>query len=206
VNAGGTAQFTATVTGATNTAVDWTATGGSITQTGLYTAGSSAGTFTVTATSVEDPTVSASATVTIAASPCYVGHWTVTVTSRSPNISPTAVLPGEFTISTTGPALDLTGYPLVWFWSSPQNDNPMKGPYVGSDLGGLRHVNFNGEFPGAAISAALSADCNHITGTWSTPWFAFSPTAWFTFHGDTRVAPGRRKGLHDGPAEARSDR
>lgn len=62
-----TQQFTATVSNSTNQNVTWTATGGSITSSGLYRAGSSAGTFKVTATSEADPTVSASATVNISA-------------------------------------------------------------------------------------------------------------------------------------------
>jgi hypothetical protein len=65
LTAGATRQFTAAVANATNTGVTWSATGGTITQAGLYTAGSAPGTFTVTATSVEDPSRSASATVTI---------------------------------------------------------------------------------------------------------------------------------------------
>jgi hypothetical protein len=64
LNPGGTFQFTATVTGSTNTAVTWTATGGMV-NSGLYTAGATTGVFSVTATSVADPTKSASSTVTI---------------------------------------------------------------------------------------------------------------------------------------------
>src|ERR1700756_917830 len=55
-----TQQFTATITGASNTAVGWSATGGTISSTGMYTAPSTAGSFVVTATSMADPTVSAS--------------------------------------------------------------------------------------------------------------------------------------------------
>ncbi|HTS31427.1 MAG TPA: Ig-like domain-containing protein, partial [Bryobacteraceae bacterium] len=62
---GGTLQFTATVTGLANANVNWTATGGSISTSGLYTAGNAAGTFTVTATSVQDTTKSASTSVTV---------------------------------------------------------------------------------------------------------------------------------------------
>jgi hypothetical protein len=62
---GGTAQFTDTVTGATNQAVTRSATGGTITQSGLYTAGSTPGAYSVTAQSVQDPTATESATVTI---------------------------------------------------------------------------------------------------------------------------------------------
>jgi lysophospholipase L1-like esterase len=61
-------QFTATVTGAANQAVTWTATGGTITPDGLYTAGETPGFYTVTATSDEDPSASATGSVTITSS------------------------------------------------------------------------------------------------------------------------------------------
>jgi hypothetical protein len=62
---GATQQFSATVTGTSNTSVSWTATGGTITSAGLYTAGATPGSFTVTGTSAQDATKSASSTVTI---------------------------------------------------------------------------------------------------------------------------------------------
>ncbi|MDR1841715.1 MAG: S8 family serine peptidase, partial [Holophagales bacterium] len=63
---GGAQTFNATVTGGTgNTAVVWSATGGTITQSGLYTAPNAPGTYTVTATSVEDNTKSDTATVIV---------------------------------------------------------------------------------------------------------------------------------------------
>jgi DNA-binding beta-propeller fold protein YncE len=60
--------FTASVSGSSNQTVTWTVSGvGTIdSSTGLYTAPATAGTATVTATSVADPTESANATVTIA--------------------------------------------------------------------------------------------------------------------------------------------
>ena len=58
-------QFTSTVSGTTNTAVTWTASGGTVSTNGQYTAPSSAGTYTVTATSAADYTKSASAVVTV---------------------------------------------------------------------------------------------------------------------------------------------
>ena len=64
---GASKQFTATVTGSSNTAVTWTATGGTISSSGLFVAGSSAGSFAVTATSAADQTKSANAPVTISA-------------------------------------------------------------------------------------------------------------------------------------------
>ena len=62
---GGTQQFTATVTGSSNTAVTWSATGGTVSSSGLYTAPATAGTYSVTATSQANSTKSASATVTV---------------------------------------------------------------------------------------------------------------------------------------------
>ncbi len=64
---GGTQQFTGSVTGTSNTGVTWSASGGTISSTGLYTAGSAAGSYTVTATSVADSSKSAQAQVTVAA-------------------------------------------------------------------------------------------------------------------------------------------
>jgi len=64
---GASQQFSASVTGSSNTAVTWSATGGTISPTGLYVAGSTAGNYTVTATSVADTTKSAQASVTITA-------------------------------------------------------------------------------------------------------------------------------------------
>ncbi len=71
---GGTQQFTATISGFTNTAVTWSvdtvaggnATTGTITSGGLYTAPATAGSHTVTATSVSDTSLTSSATVTVA--------------------------------------------------------------------------------------------------------------------------------------------
>jgi hypothetical protein len=73
VAAGATMQFTASVTGTTNTAVTWSADGavggsaasGFIDAKGLYTAPPVAGTHTVTATSVADTTKSANSAVTV---------------------------------------------------------------------------------------------------------------------------------------------
>ncbi len=91
----GTQQFTATVTGTTNTAVTWSATGGSISSSGLYTAPSTAGTYTVKVTSVADNTKSASATITVSA--------TVVAVSISPT-SAAMLTSGtqQFTATVTG--------------------------------------------------------------------------------------------------------
>ncbi|HNX93621.1 MAG TPA: M4 family metallopeptidase [Holophaga sp.] len=70
VQAGGSATFTASVSGASSTAVAWSVVesgGGSITSAGLYTAPATAGTYHVKATSKADSAVSATATVTVTA-------------------------------------------------------------------------------------------------------------------------------------------
>ena len=79
IQPGATAQFTATVTGTSNTTVVWSATGGTVSSNGAYTAGLTAGAFRVTAT-ISGGTLAGSATVTVQSS------------STSPSIE---VSPGE---------------------------------------------------------------------------------------------------------------
>jgi parallel beta-helix repeat protein len=64
---GATLQFAATVTGSVNTSVVWSATGGAITSSGVFTAGATSGTFAVTAT-LSGGTIAGSAPVTVQAS------------------------------------------------------------------------------------------------------------------------------------------
>jgi len=83
LNQGGTQSFTAVVTGTSNSAVNWTlqegAAGGSVTNTGAYTAPSKSGTFHVIATSQADTTQSATATVTVAAVVIFLNQTGVTL-------------------------------------------------------------------------------------------------------------------------------
>ncbi len=69
VQTGGTQQFSATVTGTSNVSVTWSAAGGTVSSSGLFTAGNTAGTYNVIATSVADSSKSAHATVTVTAPP-----------------------------------------------------------------------------------------------------------------------------------------
>jgi hypothetical protein len=62
---GGQQQFSAVVSGTSNTAVTWSASGGTITNAGVYAAPGAAGTYSVKATSAADSTKSASATVNV---------------------------------------------------------------------------------------------------------------------------------------------
>ena len=70
----GSSQFTATVTNSSNLAATWSATSGTISSSGLYQApaGNASSTASVTATSVADPTKSASSSITITAIPLTV--------------------------------------------------------------------------------------------------------------------------------------
>jgi hypothetical protein len=68
ISTGSTQVFTATVSGSTNIGVMWSATGGTISSAGLYTAPTIAGTYYVTATSQADPSMSAIATITVSSS------------------------------------------------------------------------------------------------------------------------------------------
>jgi len=62
---GATLQFTALVTGGVDTNITWSATGGSITSGGFYTAPNAVGTYTVKASFTSNPNISASATVMV---------------------------------------------------------------------------------------------------------------------------------------------
>src|SRR5579871_530497 len=102
---GATQQFTATVTGSTNTAVTWSATGGTISSTGLYTAGTTAGTsFTVTATSSADTTKTATAHVTIQSPPAI----SVTISPTTATLQSGATQ--QFTATVTG----ITNTAVTW--------------------------------------------------------------------------------------------
>jgi hypothetical protein len=68
-------QFTATDADGTPREVTWKATGGTIDDTGLYTAGDTPGTYSVTATAVDDPSVSETVTVTVFDGACFIGTW-----------------------------------------------------------------------------------------------------------------------------------
>lgn len=76
-----TAQFTAAVTGSTNTAVTWTASAGTVAN-GLFTPPMQAGSYKVTATSQADTTKSAFATVTVTAPAAQFSSSPVTTASE----------------------------------------------------------------------------------------------------------------------------
>ena len=100
---GQTFTFSATVTGGSgNTELTWTATGGSITAEGVYTAPSTSGTYTITATSVEDTSKSASATVNVTES------ISVAISPESVNLSPGQTFTFSATVTGGSGNTDLT--------------------------------------------------------------------------------------------------
>ncbi len=98
VTSGGTEQFSAQVTNTSNTAVTWSATSGTVSTTGLFTAPTvtATKTVTITATSVADNTKSASATVT------------VNVAAGILTLNPTSISFGSVTVGQTSPVLFAT--------------------------------------------------------------------------------------------------
>lgn len=71
IEAGAQVVCVAAVAGTGNTGVTWSASGGTITADGLWTAPSTSGPATVTATSLADPTKTGSATITVARLPRF---------------------------------------------------------------------------------------------------------------------------------------
>jgi hypothetical protein len=82
LGSGETQSFTATVTGLTSQSVVWTATGGTIDAAGVYTAGSTSGSYFVVAASIEDSSVADTAFVSID------GTTSVAVTPDSAFVAP----------------------------------------------------------------------------------------------------------------------
>src|SRR5438477_1482791 len=110
-------QFQADVQGTTtNDAVQWTATVGTVSATGVYTAPTSAGTGTVTASSVADPSKSASAVVTVkppSTVPPGSGVSSVVVSPASASITAGKTLALTATVSGT-----TTNRAVTWHASS----------------------------------------------------------------------------------------
>lgn len=115
INAGGTQQFAATVngTGSPSQSVTWSANGGSVNSSGLYTAPGTTGSYTVTATSIQDGTKSGSASVTVTTVPApVINAFTATPAAFQPGGSVTLAwsVTGTVTsLSINGGVGDVTG-------------------------------------------------------------------------------------------------
>lgn len=106
VETGGLVSFTAVVTGATDTRVTWSVTGGeasgTIDEAGVYTAPETSGTYEVVATSVDDSTKSATSSVTVSSPPPPLGDVSVVVSPSTASIATGATL--QLRASVTGAA------------------------------------------------------------------------------------------------------
>jgi hypothetical protein len=114
VASGGTEQFSAQLTNTSNTAVTWSATSGTVSTSGLFTAPTVTATTTVTiaATSVADTTKSASATVTVntaagilTLNPTSISFGSVTVGQTSPVLTTTLTNTGTASLTITSDSL-----------------------------------------------------------------------------------------------------
>ncbi|MFZ0318427.1 MAG: Ig-like domain-containing protein [Candidatus Sulfotelmatobacter sp.] len=173
VAVGATSQFTATVQNATNTSVTWSvdtiaggnATVGTVNTSGLYTAPVTAGTHTVTATSVADTTKSASASVTV----------------NGLVISPaTAIVGASGTQQFTAAIANVASTPVNWFVDQVAGGNATVGTISATGL--YTAPTMLGAHTITAASAANSAITASATITVTA--ISLSPTS-ATMIGDT---------------------
>ena len=151
---GGTRQFTATITGTSNTAVTWSTTGGTVSTDGLYTAPATAGTYTVTATSEADTTKSASAvvTVTVPSAQPVAFVQVAAATPQSPQSTVTVVYPAAQT------AGDLNVVVVGW------NDSTSNVTSV-SDSSGNAYILAVGPTTGTELSQSIYYAKNIVSGS-----------------------------------------
>ncbi len=130
VNAGATQVFTATVSNTTNSAVTWSASGGTVSGTGAtatWTAPLTGGQFTVTATSVADATKSANATVTVTPVAVSVSPATITVgAGGSQQFTATVTNSSNQNVTWTASGGTLSGTGATVTWNAP----PSGGTYT----------------------------------------------------------------------------
>ena len=150
INAGAQNPFTATVagTGSYSAAVTWSAQRGSITSTGLYTAPATGGSDVVTATSVQTPGKTASASVTVAVP--------ATVTSVAASPSTLMINTGaqnSFTATVAG-----TGsYSAAVTWSAQRGSITSAGLYTAPTTGGSDVVTAtSAQTPGKTANASVT--------------------------------------------------
>ncbi|MFT3914245.1 MAG: hypothetical protein QM704_09040 [Anaeromyxobacteraceae bacterium] len=133
VNVNETVPFTATVTGAADTTVTWSATCGSVTATGAFTAPGTAGSCVVTAKSNAQPTATGSAVVTVSATPVPVA-----ITIDKPTASAVACKTVQFTATVTG----ATNKAVTWSVQEGATGGTVSaaGLYTAPDGAGTYHV------------------------------------------------------------------
>ena len=147
LSTGATQQFTASVTGtgSYSSAVTWSASGGTVSSSGLYTAPGTAGTYTVTATSQQDGTKAAGATVAVTV-PATITGVTVSPTAASLTTGATQ----QFTASVTG-----TGsYSSAVTWSASGGTVSSSGLYTAPGTAGTYTVTATSQQDATKAAAA----------------------------------------------------
>ena len=138
--------FSATVANGATDNLTWTATGGSITAAGVWTSPNVAGTYTITATSADEPSVSASTTVTISKPVITLQPVSKNACSNTSNV-PSLSMAANFATS------------YLWTWSGGAlsgNTSPTL------TLPGVTSAN-NGTYFCTATNAAGSVSTNTVT-------------------------------------------
>jgi len=168
VNSGGTQQFSAQVANTGNTAVTWTATAGTISSSGLFTAPtvSADKSVTVTATSVADSTKSANASVTVKAPVPALG-----VNPRSVSLSATqgGSNPTQVPVSVTntgGGTLNFTlSSDAAWLTAGPASGTAPATVQIGANVTGLSVGTYTGHITVSASGASGSPATITVTLT-----------------------------------------
>jgi hypothetical protein len=160
-----TVQFTANITGTTNTAATWAVDGtqggnttvGTVSSTGLYTAPSTLGTHTVTATSAADTTKSAQATVTVQNPP---PPGIVPVTTYHYNVARTGANTAETTLNPSNVNSTTFGKKYSYPVDGQIYGQPLYLPNV--SLGGTTH---NVVFVVTEHNSVYAFDADHLTSS-----------------------------------------
>lgn len=146
VNAGASTTFSATVTGVSNTAVNWSVleggAGGSITAAGVYTAPALGGTFHIAAQSQADPAAKGLATVLVASgSTTYAGTFTSVGPSRALRYRHNSSLMPDGRVLIVGGTTTTTWVPLASSeWFNPATNAFTDGPTFATPRMNQAHV------------------------------------------------------------------
>jgi len=168
VNSGAIQQFTAQVLNTGNTGVTWTATAGTITSAGLFTAPTVTAdkTVTVTATSVADSTKSASAAVTVKAPVPTLGvnprtlSFSATLGGSNPAASPVSIT------NTGGGTLNFTvATDAAWLAAGPASGTAPATLQVAANIAGLSAGTYTGHVTVSAAGASGSPAVITVTLT-----------------------------------------
>jgi sugar lactone lactonase YvrE len=154
---GGTEQFSATVTGTTNTAVFWSvlegSVGGTISGSGLYTASATPGTFHVIATSSASASSFAVAAITVSIAP------TITIGVTPPSATVATWSTEQFTATVTG----TTDTAVTWSVEEGQSGGMVSssGLYTAPGTAGIFHVEaISNAFPTASAIAVVTVNAD----------------------------------------------